>query len=195
MIAGLACWQQIQLSYRRLEPRQGDITPSATVSAAPAQNLTTPKCRGVRLVRSLQSPFGHPPMHRIQHATAEIVQLRTASRSLTFSREERQALLVLTYAVPGTAAVIAADDHGDEYCSLGAADFQEGAWWTVLVTANGFDVVNFAGYRVRRFAAIGPLVECMRPHMGYMLGTTIVPNDREHAAGSQATPRRFLTVV
>ena len=136
-------------------------------------------------------------MPRIQHATAEIVQLRTASpRFLTFSREERQALLALTYAVPGTAAVIAANDDGDEYCSLGAADFQEGAWWTVLVTADGFDVVNFTGYRVRRFAAIGPLVECMRPHMGYMLGTATVPGDGANDGGSRATARhRFLTVV
>ena len=135
-------------------------------------------------------------MARIQHATAEIVQLRTASpRFLTFSREERQALLTLAYVVPGTAAVIAADDDGDEYCLLGAADFQEGAWWTVLVTVNGFDVVNFAGYRVRRFAVIGPLVECMRPHMAYMLGTTAVPGDGSHDGGRRATGRRFLTVV
>ena len=135
-------------------------------------------------------------MPRIQHATAEIVQLRTASSGfLTFSREERQALLALTYAVPGTAAVIGADDDGHEYCSLGADDFQEGAWWTVLVTANGFDVVNFAGYRVRRFAAIGPLVECMRPHMAYMLGTTAVPGDMAHDRSNRATGHRFLTVV
>ena len=135
-------------------------------------------------------------MPRIHHATAEIVQLRTASpRSLTFSREERQALLSLTYAVPGTAAVIAADDAGDEYCSLGAADFPEGAWWTVLVTENGFDVVNFTGYRVRRFAGIGPLVECMRPHMTYMLGATTVPGDGAHDGGSRATRRRFFTVI
>ena len=135
-------------------------------------------------------------MPRTQHATAEIVQLRTASpRSLTFSRDERQALLALTYTVPGTAAIIAANDDGDEHCLLGAADFQEGAWWTVLVTANGFDVVNFTGYRVRRFAAIGPLVECMRPHMAYMLGTTIIPDDRAQVGGSRATGRRFLTVV
>lgn len=168
-----------------------------TVPAAPAQNLTTPKCLGVRLVRSPQSPFGHGPMPRIQHATAEIIQLRTASpRSLTFSREERQALLSLTYAVPGTAAVIAADDAGDEYCSLGAADFPEGAWWTVLVTTSGFDVINFTGYRVRRFAAIGPLVECMRPHMGYMLGTATVPGDEANDDGNSAiSRRRFLTVV
>ncbi len=135
-------------------------------------------------------------MPRTQHATAEVVQLRTASPGfLTFSWAERQALLALTYAVPGTAAVIAANDNGDEYCSLGAAGFQEGAWWTVLVTANGFDVVNFAGYRVRRFAAIGPLVECMRPHMAYMLGTTTVPGDGARDSGSQATRRHFLTIV
>lgn len=135
-------------------------------------------------------------MPRIQHAIAEIVRLRTAfPRSLTFSREERQALVALTYAVPGTAAVVAANDDGDERCLLGAADFQEGAWWTVLVTANGFDVVNFTGYRVRRFAVIGPLVECMRPHMAYMLGTTTVPGDVAHVGGSRTTGRRFLTVV
>ncbi len=135
-------------------------------------------------------------MARIQHSAAEIVQLRAASpRSLTFSREERQALLALTYAVPGTAAVIAADDGGDEYCSLGAADFPEGAWWTVLVTANGFDIVNFAGYRVRRYGAIGPLVACLRPHMAYMLGTTTVPGDGAHEVSRRATGCRFLTVV
>lgn len=135
-------------------------------------------------------------MPRIQHATAEIVPLRTMSpRPLTFSREERQALLALTYAVPGTGVVVAADDDGDEYCSLGAADFQEGAWWNVLVTAKGFDVINFAGYRVGRFAAIGPLIERMRPHMAYMLGTTTVPGDDAKDSGSQATRRRFLTVV
>ena len=135
-------------------------------------------------------------MPRIQHATAEIVPLRTmSSRPLTFSREERQALLALTYAVPGTGAVIAADDDGDEYCSLGAANFQEGAWWTVLVTTKGFDVINFAGYRVGRFAAISPLVERMRPHMAYMLGTTTVPGNDAKDGGSQATRRRFLTVV
>jgi hypothetical protein len=135
-------------------------------------------------------------MPRIQHATAEIVPLRTmSSRPLTFSREERQALLALTYAVPGTGAVIAADDDGDEYCSLGAANFQEGAWWTVLVTTKGFDVINFAGYRVGRFAAISPLVERMRPHMAYMLGTTTVSGNDAKDGGSQATRRRFFTVV
>ena len=62
------------------------------------------------------------------------------------------------------------------------------------MTAKGVDVVNFAGYRVRRFAAIGPLVECMRPHMRYMLGTAAVPGDEAQNRGSQAMRRR-LTVV
>ncbi len=130
-----------------------------------------------------------------QPASAAILRFPVSSpRPLTFSREERQALLALTYAVPGAGVDIAADPDGDEYCSLGAAAFEEGAWWTVLVTTKGFDVVNFAGYRVGRFAAIGPLVKVMRPHMAYMLGVT-APGDDAPTVGSQATEPRSLTVV
>ena len=128
-------------------------------------------------------------------ATAVVLRFPAASpRSLTFSREERQALLALTHAVPGTGVDIAADHNGEEYCSLGAAAFEEGAWWTVRVTAKGFDVVNFAGYRVGRFAAIGPLVKVMRPHMAYMLGLT-APGHDTPVSGSQAADSRPLTVV
>ena len=134
-------------------------------------------------------------MARTRSATATILQFPVASpRPLTFSQAERQALLALAYAVPGAGVDIAADHDGDEYCSLGAANFEEGAWWTVLVTAKGFDVVNFAGYRVGRFAAVGPLVKLMRPHMAYMLGVTAPGADTPAAASGAAGPRP-LTIV
>ena len=125
-----------------------------------------------------------------QPATATIVQFPKAPpRPLRFTHQERRALLALTYAVPGTGVDIAADGDGDEYASLGAADFVEGAWWTVIVTSDGFDVVNFTGYRVARFAAIGPLVDRMRPHMAYMLGLAASGGD------AQAAGPRTLTGV
>ena len=130
-----------------------------------------------------------------QPATAKILRFPAASpRPLAFSRQERQALLALTYAVLGAGVEIGADSNGDEYCSLGAIDFEEGAWWTVLVTVNGFDVVNFAGYRVGRFAAIAPLVELMKPHLTYMLGTAAPGDDAPVAGGREAKPRS-LTIV
>lgn len=133
-------------------------------------------------------------MPRTVAATATIIQFpKTASRRLLFSKKERQALLALAYAVPGAGVDIAADDKGDEHCSLGAANFEEGAWWTVLVTAAGFDVVNFAGYRVARFDAIEPLVERMRPHIAHMLGIAAPSGDAK--AGSDQAGSRFLTVV
>ena len=134
-------------------------------------------------------------MPRIQPATATILRFRVASpRPLTFSWRERQALLALTYAVPGAGIDVAADHNGNEYCALGAAGFEEGAWWTVFVTAAGFDVVNFAGYRVSRFAAIDPLVELMKPHMAYMLDLTAEGDDAP-TAGNRAVGPRPLTVV
>ena len=134
-------------------------------------------------------------MAHTRPASAAILRFPVASpRPLTFSREERQALLALTYAVPGTGIDIAADPGGGEYCALGGAGFEEGAWWTVRVTAKGFDVINFAGYQVARFAAIGPLVEAMRPHMAYMLGVT-APGDDAPAASGRPTGPWSLTVV
>ena len=118
---------------------------------------------------------------------------KVAPRTLRFSRREWQALLALTYAVPGT-EVDVTDDGGGEYASLGAVGFEEGAWWTVRVTTAGFDVVNFAGYRVARFAAIGPLVERMGPHLAYMAALTTARSGIEAVGGQAASPRP-LTVV
>ena len=119
-------------------------------------------------------------MPRTAAASATIIQFPKATpRLLRFSRDERQALLALAYAVPGTEVDFDAADCGDEYASLGAIGFEEGAWWTVFVTADGFDVVNFAGYRVARFAAISPLVDRMRPHLAYMLDATATGDDAQ----------------
>lgn len=134
-------------------------------------------------------------MPRTVAASAVIIQFpKAAPRRLLFSKKERQALLALAYAVPGAGVDIAADDKGNEHCSLGAANFEEGAWWTVFVTAAGFDVVNFAGYRVARFVAIEPLVERMGPHIAHMLGLATPSGDAAEESG-QATGPRFLTVV
>lgn len=128
-------------------------------------------------------------------ASATIIQFfRAAPRRLRFSVGEQQALLALTYAVPGTGVDIGADDGGDEYASLGAHDFEDGAWWTVLVTPAGFDVVNFSGYRVASFTSIRSLVERMRPHMAYMLDRT-TPGEARQAGSGQAVGSRPLTVV
>lgn len=123
-------------------------------------------------------------MPRTAAASATIIKFPKANpRPLRFSRDERQALLSLTYAVPGAEVDFDAVDCGDEYASLGAVGFEEGAWWTVLVTVDGFDVVNFDGYCVARFAAISPLVDRMKPHLAYMLDLTATGDDAQ-AAGS-----------
>lgn len=122
--------------------------------------------------------------------SATIIQLPIAHpRPLRFSKDDRQALLALAYAVPGCEVRFGAVDCGDEYAFLGAAGFEEGAWWTVFVTANGFDVVNFTGYRVARFAAVSPLVNRMKLHLAYMLDLT---SEDDHAPVAGA---RTLTLV
>ena len=121
-------------------------------------------------------------MPRPADASATIIQFPKASpRLLRFSRYERQALLALTYAVPGTEVEFDAVECGDEYASLGAAGFEDGPWWTVFVTVDGFKMVNFAGCRVARFATISPLVDRMKPHLAYMLDSTAEGEDAQAA--------------
>ena len=129
-------------------------------------------------------------MPRTAAASANIIQFSKVNpRLLRFSRDERQALLALTYAVPGTEVVINADDCGGEYASLGAAGFEEGVWWNVLVTVDGLKVVNFTGCRVAHFAAISLLVDCMKSHLAYMLNLTTTGDD------AQIDGSRTLTIV
>ena len=121
-------------------------------------------------------------MPRTPAASATIIQFPNANpRLLRFSKDERQALLALAYAVPGAEVDFDAVDCGDEYASLGAIGFEKGAWWTVYVTVNGFDVVNFTGCRVARFPAISTLVNRMKPHMAYMLHLTTTGDDAQAA--------------
>ena len=80
-------------------------------------------------------------------------------------------------------------DCGDEYASWGAIGFAGGAWWTVFVTVDGFDVVNFTGCRVARFATISTLVDRMKPRLAYMLDLTAKGED------AQATGPRTLMVI
>jgi hypothetical protein len=119
---------------------------------------------------------------------------RATPPRLRFSVGERQALLALTYAIPGIGVDIGADDSGDEYASLGAHDFEDGAWWTVLVTPAGFDVVNFSGYCVASITSIRSLVERMRSHMAYRLDQTI-PDDDTQRGSARAAGSRPITVV
>ncbi len=129
-------------------------------------------------------------MPRTAAASATIIQLPKANpRPLTFSRDDRQALLALAYAVTGAEVDFDAFDCGDEYASLGAVGFEEGAWWNVFVTVDGFDVVNFHGCRVARFATIRPLVDRMKPHLTYMLHLTTTCDDAQVAG-----PRTLTTV-
>ena len=64
---------------------------------------------------------------------------------------------------------------------MGAVAFDGGAWWTVFVTVDGFDVVNFTGCRVARFAAISPLIDRMKPCLAYMLRLTTAGGDAQAA--------------
>lgn len=129
-------------------------------------------------------------MPRTAAASATIIQFPKANpRPLRFSRDDRQALLALAYAVPGAEVDFDAVDCGDEYASLGAVGFEEGAWWNVFVTVDGFDVVNFDGYRVARFATIPPLVDRMKPHLAYMLHLTATGDD------AQVDGPRTLTTI
>ena len=138
-------------------------------------------------------PLDVDAMRRTDAPEAAIIPFpKLTRRGLAFSRAERQALLALTYAVPGTQVDVSADACGDECALLGAEDFADGAWWTVLVTPTGFDVVNFMGYRVARFADVRSLAASMRPHMSYMLNQSL-----RGASGvdGQAAGPRPLTVV
>ena len=78
-------------------------------------------------------------------------------------------------------------DCGDEYASLGAVGFEEGTWWTVLVTTDGFNIVNFAGCRVAHFATINLLVDRMKPHLAYMLDPTAEGEDAQAAGPGTLT--------
>ncbi len=171
------------------------IRPRVTVPDVPAQTLTTLESQSVGINQCRSIFLDLDAMPRTAAPSATIIQFPKATpRHLRFSRDERQALLALTYTVLGTGVDIAVDDCGDEYASLGAHDFEEGAWWTVLVTSVGFDVVNFTGYRVAGFADIGSLVERMRPHMAYMLDRTI-PDNGTQRGSARAVGSRPLAVV
>ena len=122
-------------------------------------------------------------MPRTVAASATIIQFPKANpRPLRFSSDERQALLALAYAVPGTEVDFNAVDCRDEYASWGAIGFEGGTWWTVFVTVDGFDVVNFTGCRVARFATISTLVDRMKPRLAYMLDST-AEGENAQAAG------------
>ncbi len=130
-------------------------------------------------------------MPRTAAESATIIQFpKVSPRPLWFSREERQALLALTYAVPGAEVDFDAVDCGDEYASLGAIGFEEGAWWTVFVTVDGFDVFNLTGCRVARFAAISPLIDRMKLHLAHMLD--LMAEAKTHRQPASEPPPPFM---
>ena len=107
-------------------------------------------------------------------ASAEIIRFPTAaSKPVGFSASDRQALLALTYAVPGTGVDMTAYGSGDERAVLGAHDFEDGAWWTICRIRTGFDVLNVRGYRVGRFTSMQDLVTALR-ELCWNLGDTVI---------------------
>ena len=112
--------------------------------------------------------------------SAEIIRLPTAtSKPVRFSASDRQALLTLTYAVPGTGVDMTAYGSGDVCAVLGAHDFEDGAWWTICRVRTGFDVLNVRGYRVGRFATMQDLVTALRPSLAYIARLTARDADVE----------------
>ena len=124
-----------------------------------------------------------------QLATAKVIQFPQAiPRPLRFSREERQALLALAYAHPGTEVSFERPEDDDERCTLEEQGGDGSPWWIIRRTPDGFDVTNAGGYRIKQFKAVGPLLDKMKPAVAYMLNLLILRDSAQAAS-------RTLTVV
>jgi hypothetical protein len=124
-----------------------------------------------------------------QRPAAEIIEFpKVPPRTVRFSRQERQAILALSYALPGTDVSFGCRDEGDERCTIEARDGDGTPWWVIVRTRDGFDVTSANGCHIKCFTSVEPLVERMKAAMACMLNLLVLRDS------AQVAPRTLNVV-